>query len=268
MIEKKALAFLKRDFLIASSYQLHFIMTSMNSLLILFLLFFIGKIVDPSYIGLTKYGQDFFSYILIGYGFFQFFQIAQNTFSQTIRDEQLSGCLEAMLGTQTSPQLSILFSSLYSLITAFFQLCIIFIAGILFFKFNILGINIFSTFIVFLLSIIIFMSFGLLSVAFIIVLKKGDPISWLITSLNFILGGAFFPIEVLPPWVRIFSKILPATYVLDSLRLTISKGYDLLQIRPQILVLVIMCLILAPASLFILHTSVIKAKKDGTLVHY
>ncbi len=268
MILKKAGAFLKRDFIIASSYKLDFIMTTMNSLLILFLLFFIGKLTDPSSAVLLKYGDSFFSYVLIGYGFFQYFQLSLTIFSRSIQREQLTGCLEAMLGTQTSTQISIISLSLYSLLSSFLQLIIIFIAGVLFFNFSIIYMNIFATLIIFILSIFIFISFGIISAAFIIVLKKGDPLSWLIISLNFILGGAFFPVDLFPEWLQNIANFIPAKYALDALRLTILKGYSLSQVGSHVLILTLLCIVLFPISLLLLNLSVKKAKKDGTLVHY
>jgi ABC-2 type transport system permease protein len=268
MILRKALAFIKRDFQIASSYQLHFIMTSLNSILILFLLFFISMLIDTSHVYLAKYGGDFFSYVLIGYGFFQYFNLSLIAFSNSIQREQLTGCLEAMLSTRTSPQTAVLMLSLYNLISSLIQLLIIFLAGILFFGFSVSSINMLSTIIVFLLSVIIFMGFGIISAAFIIVLKKGDPVGWLITSLNFILGGAFFPLELLPGWVISISNFVPAKYTLEALRFTILKGFSVVQVSEQIIILAATGFILFPVSLLLLNLSVIKAKKEGTLVQY
>ena len=268
MILKKAWAFIRRDFLIASSYKLHFIMTSLNSILILFLLFFICRMIDPGQSYLVKYGKDFFSYALIGYGFFQYFNLSLTAFSNSIQREQYTGCLEAMLGTRTSPQTAVLFMSVYNLLSALIQLIIIFIAGILIFGFSLSSINIISTLIIFLLSVIVFMGFGIISASFIIVLKKGDPLGWLITSLNFILGGAFFPLELLPEWAVKFSDFVPAKYTLDALRLTILKGYRADQVSGQIMILAATGLILFPLSLFLLNLAVKKAKKDGTLIMY
>ena len=33
------------------------------------------------------------------------------------------------------------------------------------------------------------------------ILKKGDPVGWLFTSLSALLGGLYFPISVLPEWL-------------------------------------------------------------------
>jgi ABC-2 type transport system permease protein len=114
----------------------------------------------------------------------------------------------------------------------------------------------------------IFISFGLISASFIIVLKKGDPLGWLITSTNAIFGGAFFPVDVMPPWLEMVARFVPAKYSLDALRLTIIQGYSLPMISKQILILLAITVIMTPLSIKLFLLSVEKAKKDGTLVHY
>jgi ABC-2 type transport system permease protein len=108
----------------------------------------------------------------------------------------------------------------------------------------------------------------LISASGIIILKKGDPLGWLMTSSNFVLGGAFFPVEVMPGWLEKISLFIPARYALDALRLTILRGYSLYQISGQIFILGIIALFIVPLSVKLFLMSVEKAKKDGSLVHY
>ena len=264
----KAIAFLKRDFQIATSYQLNFILTSVNSFLIIFLFFFISKLVVPSHSGIERYGTDYFSYVITGYAFFEYFQMLLRTFSTSIQNEQVTGSLEAMLSTQTSPYVCILLSSFYSILVSLLQLVVIFTAGIVFFGFNITGINIVSFLIIFGLSVVIFVSFGILSASFIIVLKKGDPVSWVIAGTNFILGGAFFPVSIMPDFFQLLAKFMPATYILDALRLTILQHYDINMVSKQAIILMAMSAVLLPVSLKTLSLSIQKAKKDGSLTQY
>jgi ABC-2 type transport system permease protein len=267
-IANKAKAFLKRDFQIAVSYQLNFLLTAMNSFLIVFLFFFISKLVAPTHSGIARYGKDFFSYIITGYAFFEYFQMLLRTFASSIQNEQITGSLEAMLSTQTSPYLCIFLSSLYSVLVSLMQLIVIFAAGVVFFGFSIRDINVFSFFIIFSLSIAIFVGFGILSASFIIVLKKGDPISWVIAGTNFILGGAFFPVSIMPDVLQSIAVIMPATYMLDALRLTILQNYDLGMVSKQAFILLAISVVLVPLSLYTLSRAIRKAKKDGTLTQY
>ncbi|WP_319477617.1 ABC transporter permease [Marispirochaeta aestuarii] len=264
----KAWAFLKRDFLIASSYQLNFVLTSLNSLFILTLLYFIGGMIDSRSLGLEQYGGDYFSFVLIGYGFYQYFQLALTSFSSAIQREQLTGCLESMLGTQTTPETSILLSSLYSLLSSLVHLVLIFIVGSLVFRVNLGKANFPLVLVTFLLTVLVFVSFGILSASFVLVLKKGDPVTWVITTLNFILGGAFFPLEQMPGWMMDLARFVPVTYALDALRQGLINGAGFTAVWRSLTSLAGIGLLLFPASLLIFNRAVRKARREGTLILY
>ena len=264
----KAWAFLKRDFRIASSYQLNFILTSLYSVFILIMLFFIGGMVDPESAGLGEYGGSYFAFALVGYGFYQYFQLALTSFSNSIQREQMSGCLEAMVGTRTKPETSIILSSFYGMISNLVQLFLIFILGAILFRVDLRSMNIPAAALAFVLSVAVFISFGIFSAAFIVVLKKGDPITWLLTTANFIFGGAFFPVEQMPGWMGTIAKALPATYALDALRASMINGAGIHELGLELGVLGGMALVLLPAGLAVFRLSVRKAKREGSLVFY
>ena len=265
---RKLFAFFIRDFKIEISYPLSFFMAFLNSCIILFLFFFIGKLIGPDTPGIAKYGKDYFAFVLIGYGFYQFFQITHQSFSNIIEREQYTGCLEAMLATQTPTQQSIVLSIFYSLFSSFLHLLLIFAGGFLFFGLDLESTNLLGALLVFGASLLTFLSFGLLSASFIIVFKRGDPVGWIINGLSFIFSGAFFPVEVMPPGFQTLAKFLPTTYALDALRLCLLKGAPFGQVVHPFLVLLAIGAVCFPISLWALHLSVRKAKKEGTLIFY
>ncbi len=265
---RKAWAFIKRDFQSESSYKINYLLRVASSLLWIVLFYFLSKIVDSSEASLVKYGGNYFSFVLIGLAFSRYFQLALGTFSGSIQRAQATGCLEAMLSTQTAPQACVLFSSLYALIESLVQLAIVLGAGVIFFDVDFTQTNIPAALMVFALALLTFVSLGIVSAAGIVVLKKGDPVGWVLTSASMILGGAYFPIEVMPGWLQALAKVIPATYALDALRLTMLRGYGLRDVSTQVLVLGGMVLVLLPVSLKLFDAAVNRAKKDGTLAQY
>ncbi len=267
MIGRKALAFLRRDFLIESSYPIAFITSNLNALVILFLFFFVSKLIEPSHAGIQKYGADYFAFTFVGYIFYQYFDQALGSFSRAIQREQLTGSLEAMLATQTSPTFCLLMSSFYYHFYAGAQLIFLFVVGFGF-GLDFTSVDLLASVLIFFLSVTTFMSVGIISAAGIIVMKRGDPLGWLLTTSNFVLGGAFFPIEVMPGWLQFIAHLLPAKYALDGLRLAIFKGYSISMVSDQAVVLAGMTLLLAPLSIVLLLAALRKAQRDGTLIHY
>src|SRR5688572_1466481 len=131
LVLHKAAAFIRRDFQIESSYKMNFVMGVIDSLVILVFFYFLDKLVEQGG-DLARYGGDYLSFVLIGLAFARFFQLTLKMFSDSIRQAQVTGCLEAMLSTQTDSLTIVLMSSLYALISGAVQLVIILVAGAVF----------------------------------------------------------------------------------------------------------------------------------------
>jgi ABC-2 type transport system permease protein len=189
-------------------------------------------------------------------------------FSDSIRQAQVTGCLETMLSSQTDSLTIVLMSSLYGLISGAVQLVIILVAGAVFAGVSFSHMNVFATILVFAVSVLSFVAFGVLSAAAILWLKKGDPFSWILGGLATMLGGAYFPIQVLPGWLQKVAYLVPITHSLDALRLTMLKGFSVEKVAEPLLILGLMAAILLPASLAIFAALVRKGRKEGTLMQY
>jgi ABC-2 type transport system permease protein len=59
---------------------------------------------------------------------------------------------------------------------------------------------------------------GSFAAAFILLFKRGEPVVALYSLAASVLGGALFPIAVLPGWIRWASYLVPHTYVIDAER--------------------------------------------------
>jgi ABC-2 type transport system permease protein len=180
----------------------------------------------------------------------------------------MAGCLEAILSSQTEPKAVVLMSSFYSFFSAGIQLIFMFIIGFLLFGFNLGNANLPASFLVIVASLLTFVSLGILSAAGTVIFKQGEPVGWLFGVLSALLGGAMFPIEIMPQWLQFISQIFPITYSLDALRLAMLKGYSISMLGSQLITLVLFVAILFPLSLQTFKWAVEKGKKDGTLMQY
>jgi ABC-2 type transport system permease protein len=265
----KALAFIRRDFQIESSYKMSFVMNIVDSMMVLIFFYFLDQLVsrgDSRF--LARYGGNFLSFAVVGLAFARYFQLTLRMFSESIRTAQLSGCLEAMLSSQTDALTIVLMSSLYGLLSGAVQPLLILIAGGLIMGVDLSHMNVLATILVLGFSVLTFVAFGVLSAATILWLKKGDPLAWVLGGMGTMLGGAYFPVDVLPGWLRQISFLIPITYSLDALRLTILQGYPVEKVAHPLLVLALMAAILLPGSLAIFAAMVRKGRVEGTLMQY
>ncbi len=265
----KAWAFVKRDFCIESGYQAAFIMGIVESIMLLVIFHFIGNLVAPkATASLSRYGSHYFPFVIIGVAFARYFDLMLRMFSESIRLAQVTGCLEAMLSSQTGCITVVLLSSLYSLISGALQLFLILLGSVLLFGVDLSGMNVPATLLVSVISIAIFVAFGVLSASAIVWLKKGDPIMWVLGGFSSILGGAYFPIDVMPAWLQKISILIPIRYSLDALRLTILKGDSIMTVAKPVGTLLAIAVVLLPASVAIFAAAVRNGRREGTLMQY
>lgn len=265
----KPLAFLKKDFINESSYKFAFIIQLLGIFFTALVFFFLSKLfgntISPY---LKSYGGDYFSFVLIGIAFANYLQVSLRSFASCIRDAQMLGTLESLLVTQTNISTIIFSSSLYSFVLTSFRVIVFLLIGVLVLGLDIGKANYIGAVLILLITIISFSSLGIMSASFIMVLKKGDPLSWIFTNMSWLLGGVYYPIAVLPDWVQKLSYLLPITYSLEGMRLALLKGYTLRALFPSIIPLLIFTIIMLPISIWVFKHAVEKAKVDGSLIKY
>jgi len=262
-------AFLKRDFRVETSYRfsffLQFISVFFSVAIFYFLASFLGEAAAPY---LEPYGGDYFAFVLIGIAFAGYFGVGLSSFADSLREAQTTGTLEAMLTTPTDLSAIIISSSLWSYLMTTIRVVLYLFIGAVFLNVDLGNGNYLLAAFVLVLTILSFSSLGIIAASFIMVLKRGNPITWLFSSISNLLGGIYYPVTVLPNWLLVISFFLPITYALRAMRLALLQGETITMLWQDILVLVIFCLILLPSSLFAFAYAVRRSKIDGSLAHY
>lgn len=266
----KTKAFIKRDFTILLSYKMALITTTVGTIFPLLTYFFISKLVPDgvSPEGLSQYGGGYFSYTLIGVAFTTYFMMAVQEFSATTRRDQMAGCLEALLSSQTDTKAIIFMSALFKFIHNGTVLVFMFLVSVLFLDFDFSNVNVPSLILTIAFSMIVFISLGIFSAAGTIIFKQGEPFGLIFGSLSSLLGGAVFPVALLPAGLKIISFIIPITYSLDALRLSILNGYSIAMLSNQLIILGVIAALIFPLSLKFFEWAVEKGKREGTLMQY
>lgn len=266
---RKFIAFFYKDLLNEASYRFAFVTQFVGMIFAALSLFFLSKLLGTAALpALESYGGDYFSFVIIGVAFSSYLSISLESFSGSIRNAQLLGTLEAMLLTQTRPQIIILFSSIYSFFVTSLRVVVFLAIGILALGMNVNGGNFPGALGILILTVLCFSCFGILSASFIMVLKKGNPFNWLFVNVSWLLGGVYYPISILPDWAQKASHLLPITYSLEGMRLALLKGFNNHQLLPYILPLAGISLILLPISIGCFIFAVNKARDNGSLTHY
>ena len=157
---------------------------------------------------------------------------------------------------------------LWNIIFATLDLAIYIGLGILVFKINFTNINILATLTILILSIASFSGLGILSASFILVFKRGNPVGWMINSLEGLIAGVYFPVTVLPGWLQLIARFFPITYAIRAVELAVYRGFSVAELAKEITFLIVFAVLLLPVSLAVFKYAVRRAKKEGSLIKY
>jgi ABC-2 type transport system permease protein len=265
----KPIAFLKRDFLIATSYRLQFLLQMASIFVSTLMFFFLSRLVGKGVADqLAPYGGDYFSFVLIGIAFTDYLSVSLGSFANQIRNAQVQGTLEALLVTPTSVSTILFSSSLYNFFFTSLRVFLYLAIGVFLFGLKLHITSLLAFLVIMILTILAFSSFGLISAAFIIVFKQGSPISFLMTVTSGLLGGVFYPLSVLPSWLEPFANLLPITHALEAMRQILLNGATLGSVYDKALILLLFAGILLPLGLAAFGYGLKLARKEGSLAHY
>jgi ABC-2 type transport system permease protein len=263
------MAFLERDYLTESSYRFSFLLQILNIFFTAAVYYFIAQLVGQAAAPyLEPYGGDYFSFVLIGVAFAGYFGVGLSSFANNLRQAQTTGTLEAMLATPTRLSTIIVSSSLWDYLLTTLRVVVYLLVGAGLLGVNLGAANYPAALLVLVLTVITFSSLGIVAASFIMVLKRGDPVTWAFSAFSSLLGGVYYPVEVLPAPLQALSRLLPITYALDAMRLALLQGASFGEIAGDLLALVLFCLVLVPLGLYSFRFAVRQARLDGSLAHY
>ncbi|MGA9520086.1 MAG: ABC transporter permease [Myxococcaceae bacterium] len=260
------LAFLRRDLKIAASYKTSFVFAAVGGLVTLTTFFFLARTVGDSPALASKYGSDYFSFALLGVSVAAALRTVQTSFARRLREAQTDGSLEVLLSAPRSTFQVIALLSAYPILNALVRSVLLLVVGSWLFGAN-LHLDPLAFGLSLLLALTSFGALGLVSAAFVLSFKRGDPFSYLLDVLTYLLAGVIYPVEVLPPFLQKAADFLPATWALRALREAALNGSSLSGITRELLILAAFAIVLWPLAALALSVSRRWSEKAGTLAH-
>ncbi|MBI3450870.1 MAG: ABC transporter permease [Acidobacteria bacterium] len=270
----KAWAFIRRDLAIEMSYRSAFVLQFMGVFVSVGIWFFLSDMfrgMAPAMKGVE--GGEYFPFILVGVAFYHYLTVALTAFASRVRNEQLTGTLEAMLVSPTRTPTLVLASSLWDFVFTSFRVVVYLAVGVAVAwiagrPIAIHASGVLPSVVVLGLTILSFCGIGIIVASSVIYFKRGESINSFVTSASALIGGVFYPTQALPPWLQSMSSFLPITYALRGIRRALLSGASFGDLLPEIQVLALFALVLVPVGLVVFRWSLRLARRDGTLVQY
>jgi ABC-2 type transport system permease protein len=259
------LALVRRDYLVTRSYRLPFLLDVVFGITNLVVYFFISKTFHGASTADLGAAPSFFAFAAVGLVLTGVLQAASASLSARIREEQMTGTLEALV-TQpvTVPEMTfglIGFPFLFAVARASVYLLV---AGawldVDFSNASWIGFAV-----VLLAAAAAFSSLGIVLGAVILVVKRGEVLVGLLTFSMAFVSGAYFPVSVLPNWAEAIGSIVPTRFAFDGVRAAIFRGESW---QGDALALVLIALVALPLAIWVFTRALLHARKAGTLAQY
>ncbi len=269
---RAAWAFLVRDFQTEVSYRLSFVLSILglfvSATLWYFMARFIGGVSNPQRLSEQLGGLDYYSYALVGLMVSRFIDVALHSYGSQIRTEQTTGTLEAMLVTPTRLGHIVLGASAWSYTFALLQAGLYLFFGVLVFGVRLNLGSVLGAVAAVAFSVLALSGIGILSAAFVLYFKRGNPIDFVISTTALLFGNLIIPLRALPDSIAWISKVIPVTYAVDAVRGALLQGRNLRDLAPHLLILALFAAVLVPVGLLGARLAVRRAKREGSLVQY
>lgn len=263
----QALAFLRRDLQVEASYRANVLLGGVSAFALLVALYYVGETVGPAAL-LAGYGGDYFAFSIVGFAAAAPLHAALLQLSRRVREAQITGTLEAILATPVGPARAVGLSALLPLLGATLRMAVLLAGAAAFFGLSYARADLPAAAAALLLALACYLPLGLLSAAFTLHFKRGDPVAAFFDLVSVLLGGVLFPVAVLPPPLQAAARLLPLTHALEALRLALLRGASVEAIAPQLATLAWSAAVLIPLSLAAFRWAVRRARHDGSLTHF
>lgn len=266
---RKVLLLFRRDLTVARSYRAAFAMEVIQALFAAASFYFLSSFVEsPTLQKSLPAGTNYFSFALVGIAFFDYLAVALSTFDSSLTEARQNGTLENLLVTQTSLPVILAGSSLYPFVLMSLRTAIYIGWGAVLFHFPLQEANWLGAFLVLAASVLAFSGLGVLSASYLLVFKRGNPVTWAILGLSSVVGGMMYPVSVLPKWLQVLARITPVSYSLEGMRAAILSHASIGELLPSIVALLVFAAVLLPASFAIFSWALRRTKVTGTLTHF
>ena len=254
-----------RDFRITRSYRLAFALDVFYGGLDLAFYFFVAKLVGPVSGASLAGAPTYFGFAAVGLAIGAVLSATMYALSAEVRQEQLTGTLE-VLAAQPVPSVELGVGLLaFPLAFSFVRSGVYLAVASHWMHIDVTRTSWAGVAVVFAATAVAMAPISFAAGAAVLVFKRGTVVVTAATSVMTLLGGAVFPIAVLPGWLQWLGRLMPIRFAYDGVRAAIfsGSGWGL-----DALALLAFGAVGAPLGMFLFGRALAHAKRVGSLSEY
>jgi ABC-2 type transport system permease protein len=261
--------FARRDFLTAVSYRAAFLGDIIGLGFQIVMFYFLSLMIDPS--ALPTYDGQPVSYLewaSVGIILGAFMTLGLEQTSTALRQEQLTGTLESLLMSPVRTWIIQLGLATYDLVyvpirTAVFLGLLAWLLDVSF-----LWSGLPALFLILLVFIPFVWGLGMVGSAIILTFKRGARLVGIAGSAINILSGAYFPLELFPPWAQAIGESNPVGLAFEAGREALLAGATIADVGPDALTIAIWAVITLTFGQVAGMWALARERRRGTLTIY
>jgi ABC-2 type transport system permease protein len=259
------LAIGRRDYSIFSSYRFALVFDLLYGLIDLVIYYFISRTFKGASTASLGGAPSYFAFVTVGIVITLVIGAASAEVGWRLREEQLTGTLETLVAQPIRAWQIALGMASWPFSFALLRAAIYLIVAT-----TVLGVDLPNASWVGCFSVLIASGLALLGLgvalgALVVAFKRGNNILGLASIALGFLGGAFFPLSVLPGWLQAIGKLVPTRYIFDGVRSALFHGSGW---GDDALVLLAYGAIGLPLALWAFSRALAHARNRGSLAEY
>jgi ABC-2 type transport system permease protein len=205
--------------------------------------------------------------VLIGALVWSYLGMVFELLIEMVQWERWEGTIEYTFMAPLSRSMHLVGTGLFAVVYGIVRTAILWVVvSTLFFHLHLDNANYGAALVVLAIASVSFIGIGMMtSVLPLISPEKGVQLGFIAQGVLLVVSGVYYPVTVLPDWMRWLSVISPATYALRALRHAILNGTPISDMWGDIWPLFVIGVIAIPLGLWIFRTGERYAKRHGKL---
>ena len=256
---------MRRDWLIARSYRAAYVLTLASAIFNVLAYYFISETFGGGDTTRLQGAPSYFAFALVGIVITTTVQSAALSVARRLREEQLTGTLEAVAAQPVrDAELALGLAGHPFVFSGLRTIAYMVVAGVL------LGVSFDDAdwvgFVAVTFTTTVFvLGLGLGIAALVLLVKRAEVLAGLSVFGLAFLGGAFFPVETFPAWLEPIARLVPTRLAYDGARSALFTGEGW---GTEAALLLLIAVVAVPLGIWAFGRALGAQRRRGTLGEY
>jgi ABC-2 type transport system permease protein len=267
-VRRTVWALFRASWLTATSYRLQTVMTLLTLWVTVVPVYFLATALQPTMAAAIRdEGRAYFPFMLTGVIAISLVSVCVTAVPSAVQSGIGSGFLESLLATRAPRSALVVGLGSYPIAWGVLRAVLMLVAGVaLGARWHVAGIPLAAA--IAMLVVVVHWAIGLVAAAMIVAWRTAGPLTTAVVVASTLLGGAYYPTQVIPSWIQQLAVVVPLQYGLRAFRQVLFGGADFAAVWRDVLVLATFAVALTAIGYGALLLSLRYARRRGSLSHF